>query len=261
MKTLLLLLALTTLIQADNSCAKFECDGKISGNTCGIRKDDEVELTKCPNYDFCQEDPYYDKSYICNVPKMVPGTVVSDRHQCLSLKTVNQSGRAVCAGTALGGNCTSDADCGVNLYCTSKLKICHAVAKSGEKCDLVNGPLCGSSSFCVNGTCVLIGSLADGVNNPNFPMACQSNWVDPLSGNCSQGWSLTSANTVNNEGDTCHITYNGVDVTGTTNFTRFSFAQCLQRSDRKAVCSKGPKDTNNNFTKVFIYKYIYIIGG
>ena len=254
------LLALSSCdLEYPRACAAFTCSNEqeTASGTCGTRNDTLVTWGKCPAGEFCVEDPYVNTEYFCNYGNLAPGTLVSDKKMCKSNKLANTNTSSSCAGIAAKGGCTSDMNCGVNLYCSNK--ICTPVIADGGNCTSKTAQ-CSSRAYCVNKTCVLIGSLPVGANNTELQnAACSTNWVDFTTKKCAQGWTLGSNVTQPKEGGLCNITYQGKPVVDYANWQPYRYARCEYREDGQAVCQKGPGDYHTQFAAVYIYIYIYIM--
>ena len=240
-------------------CPSQTCSTKDEYPNCAIISNfsNKIEWHKCRETDrICI--PNTPNSYKCSKPNLPPGSFVPEGMgvNCYSGKEIN----GVCMGVELNGNCTSDIDCDVALFCSPDTGSCKNLVAVGEECSPpgkgYNVSVCVPYALCINSRCVRFGSLALGETNLEFiNAACESNYVHPLLGLCAIGWQLDQGLPISIH-DKCPISYKGKNVTHDSMFIQASTPICGLRADQLGLCRPGPQNTKQYLKTVYINIYI-----
>mmetsp|Transcript_6130 Transcript_6130/g.5532 ORF Transcript_6130/g.5532 Transcript_6130/m.5532 type:complete len:110 (+) Transcript_6130:132-461(+) len=84
----------------------------------------------------------------------LPGETCSEDSDCYS-DLCNSFG--ICDGVSLGGQCTSNDDCDVGLYCNNVTGVCDAQIQVGDSCG--DTEVCVNWAMCLNNTCTQKSSI------------------------------------------------------------------------------------------------------
>lgn len=157
--------------------------------------------------------------------------------------------RGYCRGKLKGGSCSNygDAECDVDLYCSSETKTCQAAAQDGEDCSEAK---CASNLLCVRDSkspferrCRGYGVFVNGhvLTADTVRGVCRSNYKDERD-YCQAGPVLAGSNLKEREGMPCY--YNG---------SRPGESQCWFHARGKAICKKGAGDLMDEWKKALAY--------
>ena len=247
-------------------CASFTCsydylDSKEK-SICGYSSNTSIEWGKCllinsktgESYKQTCCTPQTPALLSCSLPVYLPGDYVQSAQYCHS-KQLNQNGKT-CWGKSQGARCSQTKECNPDLVCEQtvdeKYKVCNKVHDVGENCG--DNGMCVPYAICINSTCVMLGSIENGLSAEGFVSACVSHFSNRETRLCAEGWELKGEHFIN-EMDKCDIFLDDVNITDSPTYDYAAKPLCGYRKDGLAICQPGPKQlkseykTINNFIK------------
>ena len=170
-----------------------------------------------------------------------------------------------CRGMLIGNECSYNRQCDVGLFCNQSSEKCEKNA-GGTTC--TKAQQCPPTYGCHKGICTKFGTLPIGTTLDQVSgywdvWLCASYWADPFYLNCSEGFTISGNQQINQTTDVCGIQYLGQNVgtvwaDGTNPFLQYlAKGTCCYRTDQMATCPLSPQDQGSYIQQVYIY-YIYI---
>ncbi|OMJ75700.1 hypothetical protein SteCoe_25108 [Stentor coeruleus] len=206
----LLLLLISTISEAQNSCESFVCSSIPSTESICISNSSSttsqvMSITSCiPGLECLHSSP---DTHTCEYPKKsLPGDYCNSNNQCES----NLCSLGKCEGRYYSSPCLTSADCDVYLYCDEHTFTCVDQLSFGSFCNYthqcLNNLACDGKK-CVNYFSLPIGSTVYDVPNYGFSYACTTGFA--YKNTCAQPPVSNSTNPIKCEIGSFCISHDG----------------------------------------------------